>query len=427
MKILLITAGAAGMYCGSCLRDNALAAALMAKGHDVLLLPLYTPTRTDEPNVSHQRVFFGGISVYLQQRFYLFRKIPWILDRLWDSPLALRLASNRGIQTAPEQLGELTVSMLQGEHGLQSKEVRKLLTWLKQQSPPDVINLPNALLMGLAEPLKSEFACPLFCTLQGEDLFLQGLEEQHRLRALQLIRANLQFVDAFVAVSQFCADFMAEYIGIPRETMHVLPLGINVDGYPEAERSRSGLFKIGYLARIAPEKGLHVLAETYRKLRREWQLPESRLEVSGYLAPEHKGYLEGLQKQLGEWGLAGEFRYHGAPDRAGKIAFLKDIDVLSVPAPYDEPKGIFLLEAMAMGVPVVQPRRGAFTEIVQRTSGGLLVEPDSHDSLAEGIFSIYKDPALAETLGRSGREGVRNYYTVDHMAERMLECYKLFL
>ena len=68
MKILSITAGAGDMYCGSCLRDNALAAELIARGHDVTLLPFYTPTLTDEPNVSAgSRVFFGGISVYLQQ------------------------------------------------------------------------------------------------------------------------------------------------------------------------------------------------------------------------------------------------------------------------------------------------------------------------------------------------------------------------
>src|SRR5579862_4614556 len=97
MKILYITAGAGGMYCGSCLRDNALAAELMAKGHDVILLPVYTPTRTDEQNVSQEKVFLGGISVYLQQHMPFFRKTPWLLDRLWDSKIALKLASRGSI------------------------------------------------------------------------------------------------------------------------------------------------------------------------------------------------------------------------------------------------------------------------------------------------------------------------------------------
>ncbi|HZN11436.1 MAG TPA: glycosyltransferase family 1 protein, partial [Blastocatellia bacterium] len=126
MKILYLTAGAAGMYCGSCLRDNALATELLARGHDVTLVPLYTPTRTDEPNVSQEKVFFGGISVYLQQHSALFRKTPRALDRLWDSGFALRAASRRSIPVDPQLLGELTVSILRGEEGRQQKELFKL-------------------------------------------------------------------------------------------------------------------------------------------------------------------------------------------------------------------------------------------------------------------------------------------------------------
>ena len=85
MRLLYLTAGAAEMYCGSCLRDNALAAALLARGHDVVLTPIYTPTTTDEPNVSASRVFFGGVSVFLEQHVPLFRYTPAFLDQVWDS------------------------------------------------------------------------------------------------------------------------------------------------------------------------------------------------------------------------------------------------------------------------------------------------------------------------------------------------------
>ena len=121
MKILYLTGGAGRMYCGSCLRDNALAAALLARGHDVVLSPVYTPTRTDERNVSQSQVFFGGISVFLEQHSALFRHLPRTLDRLWDAPWALRMASKRQIKVDPKSLGELTVSMLRGERGFQSK------------------------------------------------------------------------------------------------------------------------------------------------------------------------------------------------------------------------------------------------------------------------------------------------------------------
>ncbi len=114
MRLLYLTAGAAEMYCGSCLRDNALAAALLARGHDVVLTPVYTPTTTDEPNVSASQVLFGGVSVYLEQHVPLFRHTPAFLDRLWDSTPVLKLASKRQIKVDPAVLGEMTVSMLQG-------------------------------------------------------------------------------------------------------------------------------------------------------------------------------------------------------------------------------------------------------------------------------------------------------------------------
>lgn len=423
MKIIYIAAGAAGMYCGSCLRDNALAAELMAQGHDVTLVPVYTPILTDETDVSQQRVFFGGISVYLQQHMTLFRKTPWLLDRLWDSTFALKMASRRSIPVNPRLLGELTVSMLEGEDGYQSKELLKLIHWMRSETPPDMINLPNSLLIALAGPIKKAMGRPVCCTLQGEDLFLSGLQESYRSRALELIRANVEFVDGFIAVSDYYAGFMSEYLGIPERKIHVVPLGINMDGFEAKQRLASDVFKVGFFARVAPEKGLHVLCEAYRRLRSRSESLKARLEVAGYLAPEHRQYLKALERQMSEWGYADEFHYRGVLDRREKIEFLKSLDVLSVPATYDEPKGIFLLEAMACGVPVVQPRRGAFTEVIEKTSGGILVDADDADSLAEGLLTLWKNPSLADGLGRNGFEGVRKHYTAARMADRALEVY----
>jgi glycosyltransferase involved in cell wall biosynthesis len=423
MKIVYITAGAAGMYCGSCLRDNALAAELLARGHDVTLVPIYTPTLTDEENVSMDRVFFGGISVYLQQHSALFRKTPWLLDRLWDSKLALRMASRRSIPVDPRLLGELTVSMLRGEEGFQRKEIQKLVHWLKGEQAPDLINLPNSLLISLARPLKEALSCPVVCTLQGEDLFLEGLEDSYRASSLELIRANVKYVDAFIAVSRYCADFMSDYLEIPPEKIHVVPLGIKLEGYDRKPREQNGEFRVGYFARVAPEKGLDALAESYIRMREREDAPAARLEVAGYLAPEHKAYLAGVERDMKERGYGDEFHYRGALDREQKIEFLQSLDVLSVPATYDEPKGMFLLEAMASGVPVVQPRRGAFPEIIEKTLGGLLVEPDDPDALAEGLHSIWRDRALREELAHNGYERVRKYYSAAAEASRSLEVY----
>jgi glycosyltransferase involved in cell wall biosynthesis len=424
MRILSITAGAGGMYCGSCLRDNALAAELLTEGHDVTLLPLYTPIRTDETDVSEKRVFFGGISVYLQQHVSLFRHTPWLLDRLWDSPAVIKAVAGGSVSTDPHMLGGLTVSVLKGEEGFQSKEILKLLRYLEAQPAFDLVSLPNSLLLGLAPALARGLGRPICCTLQGEDVFLDGLEPRYKEEALALIRRHAPAVDGFVAVSDYYADFMAGYLGIPRAKIHTVPLGINLEGHQPRGSSASRPFTIGYLARVAPEKGLHLLCEAYRILRREMALPEGQLEVAGYLGSDHRDYLKGIEGRMGEWGLGAEFHYHGALDRADKIRFLQGLDVLSVPSPYHEPKGLYALEALANGVPVVQPRHGAFPEIIAKTGGGVLVEPNDARAFAEGIHSLFRDRSSAEELGRQGAQGVRSWYAVPRMAERTLEVHR---
>src|SRR5215212_11198 len=412
------------MYCGSCLRDNAMATELIARGHDVLLLPVYTPTLTDEPNVSQDHVVLGGISAYLEQYVPLFRKTPRWLDRLWDSKTALNLATRRSLSTNPKMLGEMTVSVLKGEGGFQRKEIDKFIDWVKNEAPPDVVNLPYTLLLGLAEPIKQALKAPILCTLQGEDLFLDNLQEPYRTQSLNLIRDHLQHVELFLSVSEYYAEFMHGYLGIPREKIRVVPIGINPEGFERRDAHRNAPFTVGFFGRIAPEKGLHVLAEAYRIARESGELPEARLEAAGYISADCKPYLEAIQKRLQDSGLGGEFYYRGVLERAEKIAFLRGLDVMSMPATYDEPKGVSLLEAMACGVALVQPRRGAFTEIVENTGGGLLVQPDDPQSLAEGILKVARNNELAEELSANGFQGVREHYTAAHMADQVLEAYE---
>ena len=411
------------MYCGSCLRDNALAAELLRRGHDVLLTPVYTPTRTDEQNVSGKQVFFGGISVFLEQHSPIFRHTPRLLDRLWDSSWALRLATRRQIRVDAKSLGEMTVSMLKGVDGYQAKEIEKLLEWLRTEPPFDVINLPYALLLGLAEPLKRALQRPVCVTLGGDDLFLDALGEPHRQQAMELIAKASVHVDAFVPVSQYYMDFMPGYLGVPSAKMRLAPLGINLDAFTPSEPKRRGPFTIGYLARIAPEKGLHVLAAAYVQLRKRSGAEAIRLVAAGYLPPEHTGYLEGVKTTLRKAGLEHEFEYRGEVDRAQKVAFLHELDVLSVPTTYKEPKGLFVLEAMAAGVPVVQPGHGAFPEMIERAGGGLIVKPDDPDALADGLLTLHTDPELAASLGRAGAAGVRAHYSAERMAERVEQIY----
>lgn len=420
MRILQLTAGAANMYCGTCLRDNALATELIRQGHGVTLMPLYTPTLTDERNVSGEKIFFGGISVYLEQHWAMFRKTPWLLDRLWDSRFALKAAAKRTIPVDPHFLGAMTVSMLEGEHGRLKKEFRKMLAWLRSEPRPDIVNLPYTLFLSMAEPMKKTLGAPVCCTLQGEDLFLEGLQEPYKSRALELIRKNIPHVDCFLAVSDYYAEFMCRYLGIPAHKMEVARLGISTDGYRASlPAPGAGKTRIGYFARIAPEKGLHVLAEAYRIVRKEE--PESTLEAAGYVAHEHRAYLDGIERQMEQWNVP--FHYHGVLDREQKIAFLEKLDILSVPTVYADPKGIFVLEAMAAGVPFVEPSHGSFPEIAERTGAGLLCEPENPQDLAEKLLRLIRDRELRADLARNAYQGVRKQYTVAQMAEQTMAVF----
>lgn len=417
------------MYCGSCLRDNALASTLLARGHDVVLAPVYTPTLTDERNVSHDKVFFGGISVYLEQHVPLFRKTPWFVDRLWDSAPMLKLASKRQIKVDPALLGGMTVSMLRGTGGFQRKEVEKLVHWLRQAPAFDAISLPFTLLIGLAKPLREALNVPIVCTMQGEDLFLENLHEPWKSESLDLIRRQIEHVDLFLPVSAYYQGFMGRYLGIPASRMKVVPLGVSLGGYEAGGRvaqpfkaADDGPATVGFFGRIAPEKGLHVLVEAYHRLKTRTAMP-LRLVAGGYLGPEHTDYFAGVLKRVHELGLEAEFTYAGSPDRDGKLALLKSFSVMSMPATYDEPKGLTLLEAMAGGVPVVQPARGSFTEIVEKTGGGLLVAPDDPDALAQGLLQVLTDKDLAGELSQRGALGVRAHYSADVMADAAETAY----
>jgi glycosyltransferase involved in cell wall biosynthesis len=341
-----------------------------------------------------------------------------------DAPNVIKAFTSGSISVDAKDLGALTVSTLRGEQGHQRKEIDKLIDWVVSEAPPDIVNIPYTLLICLAKPLKRALHRPIVMTLQGEDLFFDTMVEPYRSEALELTRRQVADVDMFIAVSEYYARHMRDYLRIPAERIRVAALGVNVGDLEFTARRRGDPFTIGYFARVAPEKGLHNLADAYRVLRLEKGLPPSRLLAAGYLAPEHKPYLERIAAGLQAAGLGEEFVYRGAVDRARKVRFFHEIDVLSVPSPYHEPKGLYLLEAMACGVPVAQPNHGAFPEILERTGGGVLARSDAGADVADAIYELWKDPERAAELGRRGADGVRRHYSVTHMAEKVLSVYQ---
>ena len=415
------------MYCGSCMRDNAIVAALRKLGHDALLIPLYTPLLTDEPDNSMNRIFFGGLNVYLQQKSPLFRMTPEWFERRLDNPDFIRFATGFSIKTQPEMLGGLMISMLKGEEGNQHKELEKLIVWLKKHSKAEVLCISNALLTGMARRLKAELKIPIICTLQGEDFFLDGLLENHRVEAWNLLRECVQSVDGFIAVSQYYADTMQKRLGIPSNKIHVVLNGIETQGYsarPPAAGEGAPAPRIGFLARMAPEKGLLTLIEAFKLLRQRGKIPGVELHVAGSMTPADRAFFDIVQSVVKRDGLSAHVKFLPNLLREDKVAFLQSLSVLSVPATYGESFGLYLLEALACGVPFVQPDHGPFPEILAATGGGVLCKPNDPLDLAEKLEELLLDEPRRRELGAGGRRNVLAKFNIERVARGVAEVFE---
>lgn len=416
MRIASITAGAAGMYCGSCLRDNTLAAALCRLGQDCLLVPTFTPLTLDEPDHSADRVFLGGINVFLDE-YRLTQWLPRFARRWLDRPGLLRLASRfSGIEDYAK-LGPMTVSMLRGDHGRQRNEFDSLIRYLADEVKPDVVLISNLLLSALAPIVLHRLKVPVFISLQGDDIFLDALRAEHRTAALNEIRQNCRSVAGFIATSRYYADHMADYVGLDRQAIAVIYPGLDLSGHSRTRPERVGPATVGYFARIDPKKGLHQLVDALIQLRNSH--PSTQLRISGWLGPQNKKYLAEALAKLGESGS-----YVASPRLTDKVAFLQSIDVLSVPTIYREPKGLYVLEALANGTPVVLPAHGSFPELVEQTGGGILVPPGDTAALAEQLGRLLHDANRQDELRSRGMAAVRKQFTAARMAEETIALFR---
>ena len=433
MNLLQLTPGAGAMYCGGCLRDNALVAALRKLGHQVLMVPLYLPLTLDEENQSAGTpLFFGGISVYLEQKSRLFRGAPGWLHDLVSSPRLLRWAAGKAAKTQAADLGELTLSMLRGEAGNQARELETLIAWLKTQPKPDVLCLSNALLIGMVRRLKAELRVSVACALQGEDFFLDALPESHRAACWQELAQRAAEVDLFIAPSRYFGDLMRERLGLPADRVRVVYNGINLEGYgvegqkvtpPSILDPHPSPPVLGFLARMCREKGLDTLVEAYIILRQRGRVGALKLRVGGSCGPADEAFVNTLRERLQANGLLGEVEFHPNLDRASKVAMLRSLSVFSVPALYGEAFGLYVIEALAAGVPVVQPRTAAFPELIEATGGGVLCAPGDAQALAEAIEALLLDRARASALGEAGRHAVTERFSAEAMAQATLQLY----
>lgn len=441
------------MFCGSCMHDNTWARALMDQGVEVSLIPTYSPIRVDEEDVSGSRIFFGGINVYLASKWKWWRKVPSFLKNWLNHPAIINLATRRTVSNDAAQLGQLTLDMLAGESGPMCEQVEELAKFLGEQLRPDIIIFSNALLAGAVQRIKQLFAGPVLCLLQGDDIFLDSLPSSHRESVLQALRDRVRDFDGFITHSHYYAKHMAEVLQQPVQRtkavisasgssenaigsaepmpsaspgvpFHILPLGIDLAGHDGAPHAANDPFTVGYFARICPEKGLHILVDAFLRLHDKH--PGTRLRVGGFLGERDRQYFEGILAQAAPLGTA--FDFVGSPvTHAEKVAFLKSLDVFSVPTIYREPKGISILEALANGVPVVQPSHGAFPELIESTRGGLLFHPGNVGEFTLRLTELILDDSLRISLGRDGQKRIQQHFSADVLAIFAVKLFRSIL
>lgn len=422
MRIVQITPGTGGgFYCDNCLRDVALVKALGNQGHNVLVVPLYLPVQTDkDASVSEAPIFFGGINVYLQQKTGFFRRTPHWIDRLFDSPRLLRWVGRKAGMTSAKELGETTISMLRGEEGRQVKELDRLVEWLDTpDNKSDVVFLSNILLAGLARSIKTRLGVPVLCFLQDEDGFIDGLGEPYARQAWEMLTERSEEIDAFISVSKYYADVMRERLKLGAERVQVVYMGISLSQY-EGVSTEPQVPTVGFLSRMCYDKGLDTLVEAFVKFKKNEKLKNARLRISGGRNRGDETFVGRIQQQLQTLGLINDVEFLPSFDQRTRIGFLQTLSVLSVPERQPVAYGVYVLEALAAGVPVVEPASGAFPELLEATGGGMLFEPNNASALAAAIEQLLLDRDYARQLGREGREKVFTEFNIDKTAEEIV-------
>jgi glycosyltransferase involved in cell wall biosynthesis len=425
MKIMHIIPGSGGsFYCGNCLRDSKYVEALRKSDHQVIKLPMYLPLFSDEHDLSREiPVFYGAISIYLKQQVPLFRKAPVWFDNMLNSKPMLKLAAKFAGSTRAKGLEEMTVSMLLGEEGQQKEELERMVDWIVEHCDPDVIHLSNALLLGLAHQLSERLNVPVISSLQDEDVWVDVMKPSAREHVWKLMADKAEHVQAFIAVSNYYAGEMKQMMNLPTGKLKSVHIGVDPDDYtftPAAEKKR----RIGYVSRMCHENGMDILVNAFILMKQREGFEDVELVLTGGSTGDDRKFLADNKARLKRHHLLDQVDFHEEFEEEGLRRFMEKVSVVSVPVRNGEAFGIYLLECMVSGVPVVQPALGAFPEIVELAGGGVIYPTNTPEELAAALAELLEDREKLDRLSREGAAGVKEHFHIDIQAERMVEVYR---
>jgi glycosyltransferase involved in cell wall biosynthesis len=425
MKIVNIVPGFGGtFYCGNCLRDSGYTKSLIQLGHDAIMLPIYLPLNFNhDVEKSETPIFYGAVGIYMRQNFWMFRKMPKWMERLFNSRFMLRFAAKKAGSTRTEGLEEMTISMLLGAEGRQKEELQELIDFLKNHEKPDVVHLSNALLLGLAKEIKRQLQIPVVCSLQDEDVWVDAMRDKYRDKTWKIMGEKADDVDAFIAVSHYYADQMKQKMNIPDSKIHVIYIGIEKEIYQYSEP----VFNppaIGYLSRMFHDHGFGLFIDAFIKLKEKEQFKDVKLKLTGGYTADDKPYVEEQLKRLKNKGLMNDVEIIEKFCKDSLSDYFRKVTILSVPVLKGEAFGTYQLESLMCGTPLVQPALGAFPEIIENTGGGAFYSPNTVDALVAKWVEVLSDPEKIKEMSRKGRESVIEKYTTEILTREVLGVYE---
>jgi glycosyltransferase involved in cell wall biosynthesis len=424
LKIAHIIPGSGGsFYCGNCLRDSKYVKALKELGHHVIKVPLYLPIFDDAHDLDEVPVFYGAVNLYLKQQFPIFRYMPAFVEHALDSKSVLEMAARKAGSTRAKGLEGMTISMLLGEDGNQKEELERLVDWLVDEAKPDVVHLSNALLLGLAHRIKERMNVPVVCSLQDEDVWVDAMDDHFRKEVWNLMSERGKDVDRFIAVSDYFANEIHQRMNIPESKMETVHLGVDTSDYsarPATEKEPV----IGYLSRMCEENGLAVLVDAFILLLKSPEFASVKLKITGGKTGDDEHFIKEQKRKISKAGLENEVLWVDEFEGDERQKFFDSVRLISVPVLNGEAFGLYMLEAMASGIPMVQPALGAFPEVIKVSGGGVVYGENKPEHLAEALASlIFNDQKLQE-LSTAGLSGVKQHFDIHAQAKKMVAVYE---
>ena len=425
MKIVHIIPGSGGtFYCQNCMRDNELIKSLKSLGHEIHMIPMYLPLSIDNHEIAHNiPIFYGAINMYLSEKLPFYRHAPKWLEKLFDSQPFLRFAAKKSGSTRASGLEEMTISMLMGEEGHQASQLDHLIKFLASNIKSDVVHLSNALLLGLARRLKNDLGIKVICSLQDENEWIDLMRDEYQKKVWDLMAERAVDVDMFVAASNYYSEKSRDQLKIPTQKIRVVYGGIDLDGY-ELSSLPFDPPVIGYLCRMSEYFGLGIIVDAFIRLKQDERFKDLKLYLTGGYTGDDKIFIKKMLQKVSAHGFERDVRIFEEFNKNKRIQFLKSLTLLSVPVPTGEAFGAYQLEALAAGVPIVQPNIGGYPEFIEATGGGVIYDPNDGENLAKAIASLLTKPDQVHKLGAQGRKAVLEKYSMNDMAKNIIKIYE---